>query len=156
MHSARWDESVDLTGKRVCVVGSAASAVQLIPEVAKQASHLTVFQRTPNWMVPRNDVEITDEDKALMMTAPELALKNSQYNRELWWENSDYLFWQVFEWTEVGRSAYERRALNHLHAQIEDPELREKLTPDYPIGCKRILCSVTTSTRRSRATTSRS
>ncbi|KAK0348268.1 hypothetical protein LTR94_037919, partial [Friedmanniomyces endolithicus] len=67
-HAADWPEGIDLTGKRVGVIGSAASAVQLIPEVAKVAGHLTVFQRTPNWIVPRMDVAITPEAKALMAT----------------------------------------------------------------------------------------
>ena len=75
MHAARWDDGIDLKGKRVGVVGSAASAVQLIPEVAKEAGALTVFQRTPNWIVPRNDREVTDEEKAMMMTYPEVAMR---------------------------------------------------------------------------------
>jgi cation diffusion facilitator CzcD-associated flavoprotein CzcO len=134
-HSARWDHSVKLDGKRVAVIGSAASAVQIIPEVAKIAKHLTVFQRTPNWVVPRLDRPITEEEKALMMTAPHVAMMN----RDLIYQNADHLFWQAFSWTEVGRAAYTRVALNHLAEQVPDPELRKKLTPDYPIGCKRIL-----------------
>ena len=138
-HSARWDKSVDLTGKRVACIGSAASAVQLIPEVAKIAGHLDVFQRTPNWCVPRNDQAITDEDKALLFTDLEAAMRLGAMNRELTYERADRFFWQAFEWTEQGRAALTRQALNHLEAQVADPELRKKLTPDYPIGCKRVL-----------------
>jgi cation diffusion facilitator CzcD-associated flavoprotein CzcO len=134
-HSARWNHAVDLKGKRVAIIGSAASAVQIIPEVAKTAAHLSVFQRTPNWVVPRLDRPITEEEKALAMTAPHVAMMS----RDLVYQNSDYLFWQAFSWTEVGRAAYTRVALNHLAEQVADPELRKKLTPDYPIGCKRIL-----------------
>lgn len=134
-HSARWDHSVDLKGKRVGVIGSAASAVQLIPEIAKVAGEVTVFQRTPNWVIPRLDRPITEEEKALMMTEPQIA----QLGREQIYASADYLFWQVFSWTEEGRAAYTRVALNHLEEQVPDPELRKKLTPDYPIGCKRIL-----------------
>lgn len=134
-HSARWDHSVSLKGKRVGIIGSAASAVQIIPEIAKEAKHLTVFQRTPNWVVPRLDRPITDEEKALMMTAPHVAMMG----RDLIYQNADYLFWQAFSWTKEGRAAYTRIALNHLAEQVPDPELRKKLTPDYPIGCKRIL-----------------
>ena len=134
-HSARWDHGVDLKGKRVGIVGSAASAVQIIPEVAKLAEHLTVFQRTPNWVIPRLDRPITDEEKALMMTAPELAAMG----RELTFLNADHLFWQAFSWTKEGRDAYTRVALNHLAEQVPDENLRKKLTPDYPIGCTRIL-----------------
>ncbi|MFN7944607.1 MAG: NAD(P)/FAD-dependent oxidoreductase [Blastocatellia bacterium] len=134
-HSARWDHSVELTGKRVAVVGSAASAIQIIPEVAKMAAHLTVFQRTPNWVLPRRDRPISDEEKMLIMTEPHVALHNRE-DIYLW---ADYLFWQAFSFTEVGRAAFTRMALDHLHEQISDPELRRKLTPDYPPGCKRVL-----------------
>lgn len=134
-HSARWDHKVDLKGKRAGVIGSAASAVQLIPEVAKEAGHLTVFQRTPNWVIPRLDRAITEEEKALAMTALEIA----HLGREQIYANADHLFWQVFAWTKEGRAAYTRVALNHLEEQVPDAELRKKLTPDYPIGCKRIL-----------------
>jgi cation diffusion facilitator CzcD-associated flavoprotein CzcO len=138
-HAARWDDTITLKNKRVGVIGSAASAVQLIPEVAKLAKHLTVFQRTPNWVVPRNDQAITDEQKALFMTAPQIALKLGAAQREAIWENADYFFWQAFEWTPEGRAAFTRQARDHLEAQVPDPDLRARLTPDYPIGCKRIL-----------------
>ena len=131
-HSARWDHSVSLEGQRVGVIGSAASAVQLIPEVANMAGHLTVFQRTPNWLLPRNDREITAEEMALLMTAPHVA----ELTREQLYQNADYLFWQAFSWTTEGRAAFTRQATMHLEAQVSDPVLRQKLTPDYPIGCK--------------------
>lgn len=139
MHSARWDPGLDLAGKRVACIGAAASAVQLIPEVAKEAAHLFVFQRTPNWCVPRSDSEITPEDKALMMTDLPAAMRLASLSRDLIYERADHFFWQAFEWTPEGRAAFTRLALNHLHAQVADPELRAKLTPDYPIGCKRVL-----------------
>ena len=112
-----------------------ARAVQIIPEIAKVTKHLSVFQRTPNWVVPRLDRAITDEEKALAMTAPHVAMMG----RDLIYQNSDYLFWQAFSWTKEGRAAYTRVALNHLAEQVPDAALRKKLTPDYPIGCKRIL-----------------
>ncbi len=139
MHSAAWDHSVDLAGKRVGVIGSAASAIQLIPEVAKIADKLVVFQRTPNWVVPRNDREVTIEERTLAMTRPEVAIKLGAMNREIIYENADNFFWQAFKWTPEGREANTTIALNHLHDQVADPELRAKLTPDYPVGCKRIL-----------------
>lgn len=134
-HSARWKDGYDLKGKRVAVIGSAASAVQLIPEVAKEAGHLVVFQRTPNWVAPRMDRPITEEEKRLMITAPHVAAMG----RQMIYEQSDYLFWQAFAWTQEGRDAYTRISLNHLEAQVPDAALRAKLTPDYPVGCKRIL-----------------
>ncbi|WP_018149009.1 flavin-containing monooxygenase [Henriciella marina] len=141
MHSARWDHSVSFEGKRVGVIGSAASAVQIIPEIAKTAGHLTVFQRTPNWVVPRRDVPVTPEEQALMFTQPETAMDLGARGRQLMYDNADHFFWQVFEWTEAGRAAYTAIATNHLNAQVPDPDLRKKLTPDYPVGCRRILIS---------------
>jgi cation diffusion facilitator CzcD-associated flavoprotein CzcO len=134
-HSARWRHDIDLKGKRVGVIGSAASAVQFIPEIAKEVAHLTIFQRSANWIVPRMDREIYDEEKALVMTAPEIAMMG----REQVYMTAEMLAWQAFSYTEVGRAAYTKTATMHLHNQIADPELRAKLTPDYPVGCKRIL-----------------
>lgn len=139
MHSARWDHSVTLEGKRVAVIGSAASAVQIIPEAAKVAGHLTVYQRTPNWVVPRRDVPVTPQEQALMFTQPETAMDIGARGRQLMYDNADHFFWQVFEWTQAGRDAYTAIATNHLNDQVRDPELRRKLTPDYPVGCRRIL-----------------
>jgi cation diffusion facilitator CzcD-associated flavoprotein CzcO len=136
-HSARWDHSVALEGKRVGVIGCAASAVQLIPEVAKVARHLTVFQRTPNWLLPRFDRELAPEELALLATAPAVFL----LTREQLYQQADQLFWQAFQWTKEGRAAYAAVSRMHLEAQVPDAELRGKLTPDYPIGCKRVLFS---------------
>ncbi len=136
-HSARWDHEVATSGRRIGVIGSAASAVQIVPEIARTAARVSVFQRTPNWVIPRYDRRITEEDKALLMTAPEVAA----LAREQVYQSADHFFWQAFAWTEEGRAAYTRQALNHLEAQIPDAELRRRLTPDYPIGCKRVLIS---------------
>ncbi|MDJ0920211.1 MAG: NAD(P)/FAD-dependent oxidoreductase [Henriciella sp.] len=139
LHSAAWDHSVDMKGKKVGIVGSAASAVQIIPEIAEEAAHLTVFQRSPNWVVPRRDVKTSPQEVALMMTKPDIAMELGAANRKLIYDNADYFFWQVFEWTEEGRAAYTKIATDHLHAQIKDPDMRAQLTPDYPVGCRRIL-----------------
>jgi cation diffusion facilitator CzcD-associated flavoprotein CzcO len=96
-----------------------------------------VFQRTPNWVIPRNDRPITEEEKALAITAPHV----SMLGRDLIYQNADYLFWQAFSWTQAGRDAFTRIALNQLRDQVPDEALRKKLTPDYPIGCKRVLIS---------------
>lgn len=139
MHSARWDHRVDWAGKRVGIIGSAASAVQIVPELAKTAAQLTVFQRSPNWLLPRNDRVVPVEELMLMATQFPKALELTELTRRLVYENADYFFWQVFQWTPPGRAAYTRISLNHLEAQVADPVLREKLTPAYPIGCKRVL-----------------
>ena len=140
-HSAAWDHSMPFKDKRVGVIGSAASAVQIIPEVAKEAAHLSVFQRSPNWVIPRGDVAMSPQEGALLMSHPETAMKLGAMNREMIYEQADAYFWQVFQWTPEGRAAYEVIAANHINKQIPDPELRERLTPDYPIGCRRILIS---------------
>jgi cation diffusion facilitator CzcD-associated flavoprotein CzcO len=139
MHSAAWDHSVDLAGKRVGVIGAAASAVQLIPEVAKVAGHLTIFQRTPNYVAPRGDRPIRSSEVAMLMSAPEAAMDIGARTRQLTFDTADTFFWQAFSWTPEGRAAYTEIARDHLENQVSDPALRAKLTPDYPAGCKRIL-----------------
>ena len=139
MHTARWDRSVSWDGRRVGVIGTGASAVQLVPPMAETAEHLTVFQRSPNYIVPRPDEAITPEDKALMMQHPEAAMRVGQLQRELWFEAADTLNWKAFEWTPEGRAAFARRARDHMEKTITDPEMRKALTPDFPIGCRRIL-----------------
>ena len=138
-HAAQWPAGADLIGKGVGVIGTAASAVQLIPEIVVEAERLVVFQRTANWCVPRGDLPVTDEAKRLAATNLPVAMKLGAMQREMIFAQADAFFWQTFEWTPEGRAATERTALDHLHAQVADPDLRRKLTPDYPIGCKRIL-----------------
>ncbi|MEO1404926.1 MAG: NAD(P)/FAD-dependent oxidoreductase, partial [Pseudomonadota bacterium] len=134
-----WDRSVDWSGKKVGVLGTGASAVQLVPPMAETAAHLTVFQRSPNYIVPRPDQPITPEDKALAVTDLESAMLIYNLNRQLIYENAERMSWKAFEWTPEGRAAFAARAMNFLHAKIADAELRAALTPDYPIGCRRIL-----------------
>ena len=134
-HSAEWDASADLTGKRVAVIGNGASAVQFVPEVAKVAGQLTLFQRSPNWIVPRMNRPYTAEEKARFRAEPGVMAK---------------VRGDIFEMAEARLEA--KRAgtlpveevpipLAHLHAQVADTDLRAKLTPDYEIGCKRVLIS---------------
>ncbi len=138
-HAAEWPDAPDLAGKRIGVIGSAASAVQFIPEIAKEAGQLVVFQRTPNWVVPRNDQFASPEFKALMATNVEMAMKLGAQQRAMIFDQADSFSWQAFKYTPEGRAAYTRTAMDHLEEQVPDPELRAKLTPDYPVGCKRIL-----------------
>ena len=139
MHTARWDRSQSWEGKRVGVIGTGASAVQLVPPMAQTAEHLTVFQRSPNYIVPRPDETITPEDKALMMTDPEAAMHVGALQRQLIFDVAERLTWKAIEWTPEGRAAVTVRALNHMEKTITDPVMRKALTPDYPIGCRRIL-----------------
>lgn len=140
-HSAEWDHSIPIKGKRVGIIGCAASAVQIIPELAEEAAQLTVFQRSPNWVIPRNDVVMSPEEGALLGTNPELAMKLGALNREIIYENADTFFWQTFKWTPEGRASSTKIAMDQLETQVPDADLRAKLTPDYPIGCRRILIS---------------
>jgi cation diffusion facilitator CzcD-associated flavoprotein CzcO len=135
-HSARWDRSCDLTGRRVAVIGTGASAIQFVPEVAKQAAHLSVFQRTPPWIHPRPDVEIPGRLRDAFRRAPLTA-------RAL--RDVIYL---AMEARAVGftinpklMAPLEALGRTHLKSQVTDPALRARLTPDYTIGCKRILLS---------------
>lgn len=133
-HSAVWDRSVALDGKRVAVIGNGASAIQFVPEVARIAGRLTLFQRSPNWIVPRMNRPYTADEIARFREQPEAMAK---------------VRGEIFDMAEARLAA--RRAgvpledppipLVHLHAQVLDPELRAKLTPDYEVGCKRVLIS---------------
>ncbi|MCW2714455.1 MAG: FAD-dependent pyridine nucleotide-disulfide oxidoreductase [Frankiales bacterium] len=135
-HSARWDHDVDLRGKRVAVIGTGASAIQFVPEIQKTVGSLIVFQRTPPWIVPRHDREITDRERSLFRRVPaaQAAARNGIYwLREL----------NLLSFTRGGplRKAATKEAVKNLEGAISDPVLRAKLTPDYEIGCKRVLLS---------------
>ena len=132
-HSARWDHGHDLAGERVAVVGSAASAVQLVPEVAKIAGRLSVFQRSPNWVAPKDDTPFTPEQLERFRTDPAAA----QAERDKIWGWVDVA--QTFASAEM-REAARQRGLANL-ALVEDPDVRRRLTPSYAYGCKRPLIS---------------
>ena len=136
MHTARWDHAVDLRGKRVAVVGTGASAIQVIPAIAPDAAEVVVLQRTPPWVMPRRDRSVPRWYRALLAALPpaQRAMRGvSSWAREV----------QLLSFTRQGafRSLGERIARRHLEAQVPDPRLRQRLTPDYAMGCKRILLS---------------
>ena len=133
-HSARWDHSVDLKGKRVAVIGTGASSIQVVPAIAFEAAQLTLFQRTPAWVVPRRDRPIFGWEKALRRTP----LK--WIPRALTYLASE--FGVIFLAKLPGfHKIVEPLALRHLKRQIKDPVLQAKVTPNYRMGCKRILVS---------------
>lgn len=140
-HSAAWDEDIEYEGRAVAVIGAAASAVQIVPEVAKTARRLTVYQRGPNWIRPRGDREIPPTERALRATDPDMAMTLAMRERAHLYDESDHFLWQAFSWTPEGRAAYTHEATAHLHAQVPPGPLRDALTPDYPLGCKRVLVS---------------
>lgn len=135
-HSARWDHAVDLRGKRVAVVGSGASAVQVIPEVAKVARELRVFQRTPAWLIPRGDRRYTRMERSAFARWPAFR----RLNRWIMYWSRESLLLGFRPGTRFARTVT-AVARGHLRRQVRDPALRAKLTPDFPIGCKRILLS---------------
>lgn len=135
-HSAEWADEVDLVGKRVGVIGSGATAIQVMPEVAKIASEVVVFQRSAPYVTPRPDRAYSDQEKGLFRKMPESI---QELREEMFWSNEERYAQRRGTPTLV--SAATQVALDHLHRQIQDPGLRRKLTPDYIIGCKRVLKS---------------
>ncbi|SDW01284.1 flavin-containing monooxygenase [Marinobacter mobilis] len=136
VHSAAWDHDYDFRGKRVGVIGTGASAIQIIPELAKQAGKLTVFQRTPAWVMPRPDFETPDWQKTLFRKVP---ASQSALRKGLYLAHESMALAVIWQ-SPVTRLA-ERLGRWHLRRQVKDRWLRRQLTPDYRIGCKRILVS---------------
>jgi cyclohexanone monooxygenase len=134
MHTARWDHMQDLTGKRVAIIGTGASAVQVIPEIAPKVESLTVFQRTPIWCFPKLDVPLPRAARWAMRVPGGMALQRllSQAYVELTFPLSAQYFtvFKLAKRAEVMGRAYLRR-------EVEDPVVRDKLTPRYAVGCKR-------------------
>ncbi len=134
MHTARWDHGEDLTGKRVGIIGTGASAVQVIPEIAPIVSHLTVFQRTPIWCLPKADVRLPAAARWAMRIPGGKAIQRllSQAFVEATFPISAHYF-TVFPLARWG-AAMGRR---YLRQQVQDLVVRDKLTPRYALGCKR-------------------
>ncbi len=137
-HTARWDPEHDLAGERVAVIGTGASAIQVVPEVQPLAARLSVFQRTPAWIMPRIDRSVGEREKRIYRTFPAIqrALRAIHY---MLLESRGYPFFVEPRTFPL----IERVALAHLKRQVPDPGLRARLTPDYTMGCKRILGSST-------------
>jgi cation diffusion facilitator CzcD-associated flavoprotein CzcO len=135
-HSADWDGSRDLAGARVAVIGTGASAVQIVPAIQPRVEHLTLFQRTPAWVVPHWNRRITSAERWAYRHAPVL---QSVVRSTLYWSRESYAIGFTRRPGMLGVA--ERMARRHLERQVPDPELRAKLTPDFRIGCKRILLS---------------
>ncbi len=133
-HSAEWNRDYDLTGKRVAVVGNAASAIQFIPEIAKQTAQLYVFQRSANWMLPRGDRAFTETEKHRFTHWPLWA----RLYRWFIWARQELMF-PLFIGSERAQTKAAQMATDSMRAVISDPKLQDALIPDYPIGGKRIL-----------------
>lgn len=136
LHTARWDGDYDFAGKRVAVVGTGASAIQVVPQLQPLVERLTVFQRTPPWIVPHRDRPVSAAERWLYRRFPAV---QRLVRGAIYWRNELLVPALVYR-PKLLRIA-ERVARRHLEEQVPDPELRAKLTPDYTIGCKRILPS---------------
>ncbi len=136
-HSAEWDHGVDLAGKRVATIGCGASAVQYVPQVAKDAAQVTIFQRTPNWIVPKNDRDYSEFEKALIRRSR--VARNVR--RFALWFRSDVIAFSLMRRKSRIRALGQKLSLAHLHRTVSDPTKRALLEPDYPMGAKRILFS---------------
>jgi cation diffusion facilitator CzcD-associated flavoprotein CzcO len=135
-HSAQWNHAVDLTGKRVAVIGSAASAVQFVPQIAPQVVRLTVFQRSPNWLMPRKDRLYAPRTQRLLTRWPRLA---KAYHDFQWFFFGEMQLTPLMKQVRPVQAIARWKSLRHLRRQVKDPALRAKLVPDYPIGAKRVL-----------------
>jgi cation diffusion facilitator CzcD-associated flavoprotein CzcO len=134
-HSARWDHSVELDGKRVAVIGTGASAIQFVPAIQPRVRRMYVFQRTAPWIVPRHERTLRGFEQRVFRRAPAVQklVRGAIYlQREAMVE--------LFRHPRVARLA-QKAALRHLRKSVADPELRRRLTPDFTLGCKRVLLS---------------
>ncbi|HET9501044.1 MAG TPA: NAD(P)/FAD-dependent oxidoreductase [Marmoricola sp.] len=137
-HSARWNHDADLSGKRVAVIGTGASSIQIVPEVARQVAHLDVYQRTAPWVMPRHDREYGAVERFLLRHVPGL---QRLYRTAIYWGRECYV--PGFTLNPKLALPAKRLALRNIETGIRDPGLRRAVTPDFEIGCKRILISNT-------------
>jgi cation diffusion facilitator CzcD-associated flavoprotein CzcO len=136
IHSSRWDHGYDVAGKHVAVVGTGASAVQIIPELVRAAASVKVFQRTPAWVLPRPDGPTPRMVRELFAQVPGL---QSGARGALFLAHEAMATGLV--WNSPVTTVIQRVALAHLRLQVSDPWLRRQLTPDFRAGCKRMLAS---------------
>jgi cation diffusion facilitator CzcD-associated flavoprotein CzcO len=135
-HSARWRHDVALEGKRVGVIGTGASAIQFVPQLVERGSQVRLFQRSPAWILPRNDRPIGPRLRSVLRVAPFIQLL---FRWALYWLHE--LRVPAFVKSTWLMTLAARLAKRHLEAQVRDPSLRQKLTPNYTLGCKRVLVS---------------
>ena len=137
-HTNNWDHNYDYRGKKVAIIGSGASAAQVIPAIAEDVAQLHVFQRSPHWVIPRPDYRFKPWQRAILRRRWAYKL----LRQAVYWALESRVI--GFKYSEAMLNILaKRRALKHINKQIADPELRAKVTPDYTIGCKRIILSDT-------------
>jgi cation diffusion facilitator CzcD-associated flavoprotein CzcO len=137
-HSSQWNHEHDLSGERVAVIGTGASAVQFVPEIQPKVGKLHLFQRTPSWVMPDPDRPVKDFERRMFRAVP---LTQRAVRAFLYFAHEVTVFGTIFN-RRLAKAA-ERIGRRHLAQQVPDPELRDKLTPRYTLGCKRITMSDT-------------
>jgi cation diffusion facilitator CzcD-associated flavoprotein CzcO len=135
-HSSQWRHDHDLTGRRVAVVGTGASAVQLVPEIAGRVAHLDVYQRTAPHVIPRRDRAYTALEKAAFAKVPGV---QKAYRTAIYWARESFV--PAFVWDSRIAAPARKAAQLNIERGISDPALREKVTPHFELGCKRVLIS---------------
>lgn len=136
-HSAAWDHTQALAGKRIGVIGTGASAIQFVPQIAADAGRLVLFQRTPPWIMPKHDRAMTERETALFRRLPML---RRLFRQRLFWIHE---LRALLGFTKVSKLTGQAESLAryHLKKAVPDKALRERLTPRYRLGCKRVLVS---------------
>ncbi len=135
-HSARWDHGYDLAGKRVAVIGTGASAIQIVPEIAGQVERLDVYQRTAPWVMPRRDRAYTTAERLAFRHLP---VTQRLYRTLIYWGRETFV--PGFTVNPKLAAPAKKAALANIRKGIKDPELQRRVTPTFEIGCKRILIS---------------
>ena len=136
-HSAQWNHEISLKNKIVGIIGTGASASQFIPQVAKEAKQVIIFQRSPNWMLPKQDRLYKNWEKQLVRRFPFLL---KMYRLKLWLLGGA-LFILMKDGNHYLRKVYQSKTKKYIRENIDDLELRKKLVPKYPLGAKRVLFS---------------
>lgn len=137
-HTNEWDHDYDYTAKRVAIIGSGASAAQVIPTIAPDVAHLHVFQRTPHWVMPRPDYKFNSMQQKLIGNK----LIHKAVRTAVYWQLETRMI--GFKYSKAALNVFaQKQALKHIEKQIQDPKLRAAVTPNYTIGCKRIILSDT-------------
>jgi cation diffusion facilitator CzcD-associated flavoprotein CzcO len=134
-HSARWNHDHDLSTERVAVIGTGASAIQVVPAIAERTANVDLYQRSPAWIVPRIDRAFTEEEKGAFASDPELLARHREEIYQFFEQSPAFVVGDPSAAMLGGLSA------SYLERKVADPELRELLTPRYPFGCKRVLIS---------------
>ena len=135
-HSARWNHDLDLSGRKVAVIGTGASAIQFVPAIQPEVEELHLFQRTPPWVMPRPDRKISAAEKAVYRRFP---LAQKAMRAAIYWGRESMVL--GFAKLPAIMKQAQKVAEKHLAHQVRDPLLRAKLTPDFTLGCKRVLIS---------------